>query len=207
MKLLFWSYNDDELYNAWNKYLGDLSFVNVIRGNILDIPATYLVSPANSFGFMDGGIDLVYRDFFGKEIEQKVKQIIIDKHRGELLVGQCEVVPLQARGFGSLIVAPTMRTPTILGKGSSAPYLAMRSILLSDIFNDITLTPKTISIPGLGTGIGGMDPVICAKQVRLAIDRFYMRKETWSPIGFHDAKLPGDTRTGINKMVEDVLGR
>lgn len=205
MKFYFWSYNDDELHNAWYKELGHFDFVEILRGDILSHPSTYIVSPANSFGFMDGGIDLFYRNYFGMELENNIKKIIKDKHNGELLVGQSEVVSLNKYGFNSMIFAPTMRTPTILGNGSPNPYLAMRAILLSEPFKSRTLEVKTISIPGLGTGVGKMDPIICARQVRLAIERFYLSNTVWYPIGFHDAKLPGDTRTGINKLVEDAM--
>ncbi len=34
-------------------------------GSIFDYPAVAIVSPANSFGFMDGGIDLAYSERFG----------------------------------------------------------------------------------------------------------------------------------------------
>lgn len=40
---------------AWERFCGDLSFVTVRRDLILDVATDAVVSPANSYGFMDGG--------------------------------------------------------------------------------------------------------------------------------------------------------
>ena len=49
---------ESELADAWERFCGDLDGVRVHRGSILDVNCDAVVSPANSFGFMDGGIDL-----------------------------------------------------------------------------------------------------------------------------------------------------
>ena len=48
---------DDALADAWERHCGDLPGVTVHRGSILDLDVDAVVSPANSFGFMDGGIE------------------------------------------------------------------------------------------------------------------------------------------------------
>ena len=48
------------LADAWERFCGDLDFVTVHRGSIFDLSCDAVVSPANSFGFMDGGIDMLY---------------------------------------------------------------------------------------------------------------------------------------------------
>ena len=40
----------------------ELSFV---QGSILEVSTDALVSPANSFGYMDGGLDLLLSEHFG----------------------------------------------------------------------------------------------------------------------------------------------
>ena len=45
-----------------------------------------IVSPANSFGVMDGGIDEVYRRCFGQQVQTAVQQAILEQFRGELPV-------------------------------------------------------------------------------------------------------------------------
>src|SRR4051812_43983254 len=48
---------EHDLADAWERHCGELPDVAVHRGSILDLQADAVVSPANSFGFMDGGID------------------------------------------------------------------------------------------------------------------------------------------------------
>ena len=69
MKLIL-SATEALLANAWEKFCGDLDFVEVHRGSILDVECDAVVSPANSFGFMDGGIDALYMAYFGSDIQR-----------------------------------------------------------------------------------------------------------------------------------------
>jgi hypothetical protein len=48
---------EESLAEAWATFCGDLDFVSVHHGSILDVECDAVVSPANSFGFMDGGVD------------------------------------------------------------------------------------------------------------------------------------------------------
>ena len=45
-----------ELHDAWQRFCGDLEGVSVHYGSILELNCDAVVSPANSFGFMDGGV-------------------------------------------------------------------------------------------------------------------------------------------------------
>src|SRR5579871_49495 len=91
--------NEDSLYNAWLEFFSDGDIESVLgvelvvhRGSIFEVEADALVSPANSFGFMDGGIDAAYTDRFGPGLSQRLREIIKTKHHGELLVGQAQIV-------------------------------------------------------------------------------------------------------------------
>ena len=53
---------DAGLAKAWSSFCEDLDCVTVHRGSILDVECDAVVSPANSYGFMDGGIDALYVD-------------------------------------------------------------------------------------------------------------------------------------------------
>jgi threonine synthase len=48
-----------DLAEAWRHHLGDLADVSIFGGDIIEAGCDAVVSPANSFGFMDGGIDAV----------------------------------------------------------------------------------------------------------------------------------------------------
>ena len=56
---------DADVVRAWTKHFADTPQVEASQGDIFDVPADAIVSPANSFGFMDGGIDLAYSYRFG----------------------------------------------------------------------------------------------------------------------------------------------
>ena len=85
--------------------------VTAVEGNILDHSADAIVSPANSFGFMDGGIDLAYFEHFSWHVQAQVQSEIMMHFDGELLVGQALSVQTGDERFPVLISAPTMRVP------------------------------------------------------------------------------------------------
>jgi O-acetyl-ADP-ribose deacetylase (regulator of RNase III) len=170
---------EDSLADAWRRFCGDLDFVRVYRGSILDIPCDAIVSPANSFGFMDGGIDFVYMRHFGPSIEERVQSMIRERHQGELLVGTADLVDTEDPSFPYLIVAPTMRVPMPL-TDSVNPYLAARAIFRLVKHGRFSFAAgqeepirdriRTMALPGLGTGVGQVGPNTCARQVREAIN-------------------------------------
>jgi O-acetyl-ADP-ribose deacetylase (regulator of RNase III) len=176
---------DPQLADAWQRFCGDLRFVSVHRGSILGVDCDAVVSPANSFGFMDGGIDRLYAEFFGSVIQQRLQTCIQNCHNGELLVGQAEIVRTDRPDAPFVIAAPTMRVPMTLGR-SVNPYLAARAIFLLVRFgkfscgelagNPIAEYVKSIALPGLGTGVGRMKPASSARQVRAAIEDFVLGK-------------------------------
>ena len=52
-------YIEDELGKAWENHFSNHAGVELIKGDITQISCDATVSPANSFGFMDGGLDYV----------------------------------------------------------------------------------------------------------------------------------------------------
>ena len=168
---------DTGLAEAWKLFFSDVDGVIVNSGNILDVECDAVVSPANSFGFMDGGIDGLYLDHFGKEIQLAVRQLIFERYDGELLVGEADIVETGDGSIPYLIAAPTMRVPMKLGDTVN-PYLAARAVfrlLNSGTFmtgahagESVLSKVRRVAMPGLGTGVGGVGPVTCARQVRAA---------------------------------------
>ena len=163
------------LADAWRRFCGDLPFVQVHEGSIFDVACDAVVSPANSFGFMDGGIDMLYSRIFGWDVEKRLQTAIRERHFGELPVGAAEIVETGHAAIPYLIAAPTMRVPMVL-KESVSPYLAARAVLI--LARDGTLPDgrpvadavQTVAFPGLGTGVGRVGPNTCAVQMRAAID-------------------------------------
>ncbi|MBP0016823.1 MAG: macro domain-containing protein [Cyanobacteria bacterium SBLK] len=187
---------DKLLADAWQKFCGDLEFVTIHRGSILELNCDAIVSPANSFGFMDGGLDMLYSQHFGWQIQERLQQAIIKKYHGELLIGMAEIVETDNTQIPYIIAAPTMRVPMIL-KDSINPYLAARAVLLLikyGIFENgilegelISQAVQTVAFPGLGTGVGRIGVNTCAYQVRKAIEVVLLEKDIF-PQSWLDAQ-------------------
>src|SRR5262249_24170718 len=111
--------------------------VEVILGNLLDLDCDAVVSPANSFGDMGGGIDKAIGDFQGGEAQRRVMAAIRDQFLGELPVGAALVVELPTRRFPFVIAAPTMRIPGSV-QGSLNAYFSMRAPLVAVLLYNTT---------------------------------------------------------------------
>ena len=150
--------------------------VTVHCGSIFDHPCDAIVSPANSFGFMNGGLDYYLSEYLGWHVQDRVQEKIQQEYDGELLVGQSLIVPTDNVNFPYLISAPTMRVPLVLSSGTKVShniYLAAKSIFVALKKNPHI---QSVAIPGLGTGVGGVSPKDCAEKMRMAFQDFYLNE-------------------------------
>jgi len=160
-----------DLVNAWQRHFNGVPNVSISQGDILERAADAIVSPANSFGFMDGGVDLAYSEHFGWQLSFALQDLILAKHDGELPVGQAEILPTGNAEIPWLISAPTMRIPSSVVHTPNA-YLAFRATLRAVRTHNTQHPAKIRSMlcPGLGTSIGRLPAEVCAKQMRIAYD-------------------------------------
>jgi len=187
---------DSPLADAWRTWCADLDFVTVHQGSILDLNVDAVVSPANSFGFMDGGIDMRYSQHFGWKVQERLQSLIRTRHHGELLIGAAEIVDTDNPRIPYVIAAPTMRVPMILSETVN-PYLAARAALLLIKHGTFAIGPlkgepvsagvQSVAFPGLGTGVGRVEPNTCARQMRAAIDEVLLEKDAF-PNSWADAQ-------------------
>lgn len=157
------------LVRAWREAFEDIDPVEVIDGDYFAHPADAMVSPANSFCIMDGGLDLAIRDALGFEVQRRAQALIIERHHGELPIGFAEIVPTDDDRWPHLIMAPTMRIPETVSTTLNA-YAAFRAVLLAVLrWNATDAKPiRSLVCCGLGTGIGHLDERRCAVQMRMA---------------------------------------
>ncbi len=150
----------------------DVAAAEVLVGNLLDLDVDALVSPANSFGYMDGGIDHHIDRFHDGAAQRAVLAIIAERFYGELLVGSAVVIRMATARLPYLVVAPTMRVPGDALGATIHAYLAMRAAFVAVLdHNRSGAGPiRSLAIPGLGTGVGGMDYEESARQMRAAYD-------------------------------------
>jgi O-acetyl-ADP-ribose deacetylase (regulator of RNase III) len=173
MHIIFFD-KSDELIQTYKKILGSyngkikLSFiVSDVETFLNDYKVDAIISPANSFGDMTGGIDSVYSKM-DKHIETNVKNAIknlkiVGCYGSYLPVGKNIIVKFDHKNCPRsgeagvrtpsndgpyLICAPTMFIPGNI-KGTNNIYTMMCGLLINKF-------DMIIACPGLGTGIGKM---------------------------------------------------
>ncbi len=167
---------DEPMARAWRELAADRPGLVVHEGSITDVDVDAVVSPANSLGTMGGGIDAVYARWF-PGISDRVRAASGADRGRELPVGSAVIVPTGAPQPAWLISAPTMRRPGERLPADGAAARAAATAVLR-IWRDGTLPDgravrdavRWIALPGLGTGVGGLSPAVCAEQVGAALD-------------------------------------
>jgi O-acetyl-ADP-ribose deacetylase (regulator of RNase III) len=202
MKLHFVSL-DEEFIEHVKDLFGEKATYTL--GDIRSIPVRgcAFVSPANSLGVMDGGIDLVLSRQMFLGCEPKVKEMIAvlgqksQLGRPYLRVGSALWFHLSSKEPEGpqtvLISAPTMFLPHDVSDTQNARW-AMEAILtagkkIEEATNGVI---HTLVITSLCCGVGRMEPEQCAIQLRAALRRFEMSEiePEVEDLGPHYVMLP-----------------
>lgn len=155
-----------------------------------------IVSPANSFGIMDGGFDLALKNYFGVNLVARVQNHIKNWFFGEQPVGTSFITETLNEQHPYLVHAPTMRTPGSI-VGTNNVYFAMLSILQSVKHHNKI---ETLLCPGLGALAGGLSGPECAEQMYAAYINFrasYEQPKTkWSDFNDRRIRSTADQQAG-----------
>ncbi|EOM9751242.1 macro domain-containing protein [Salmonella enterica] len=161
---------------AFELYFQNTENVEIIRRPFETIPEfDCMVSAANGFGLMDGGVDAAITAFFGTQLQRRVQKYIIQEYLGEQPVGTAFVIETGNSQHPWLVHAPTMRVPLIID-GTDAVYNATRAVLLA-IFQHNKSARKdqeitSVVFPAMGAGCGQVPPDSVARQMKLAWESF-----------------------------------
>ncbi|ENQ8950566.1 macro domain-containing protein [Salmonella enterica] len=161
---------------AFECYFQNTENVEIIPGPFETIPEfDCMVSAANSFGLMDGGVDAAITTYFGTQLQRRVQKYIIQEYLGEQPVGSAFVIETGNSKHPWLIHAPTMRVPLIID-GTDAVYNATRAALLAIFQHNKSAAEykkiKSVVFPAMGAGCGQVPPDSVARQMKLAWDSF-----------------------------------
>ncbi|NER19826.1 MAG: phage tail protein [Symploca sp. SIO1C2] len=173
MKLILVAPNS-QLFAAFKQHFSYLPNIEIVNNYFEWLPEfDCLVSPANSFGMMDGGMDAAIIRFFGHSLMAKVQQYILKEFLGEQPVGTSFIVETGHPKHPFLAHTPTMRVPMSIA-GTDIPYVAMWAMLLAVRRYNQSSDRKidSVACPGLGTGIGRVPYPEAARQMALAYDNF-----------------------------------
>jgi O-acetyl-ADP-ribose deacetylase (regulator of RNase III) len=164
-----------KMITAWREFFSEEDAVSIVEGDLTSLTVDAVVSPANSFGFMDGSLDHAISERLGWHLEKTLQSRIKATPEGELLIGQALLMETGDTAIPYLISAPTMRIPTNFNIDTSInAYLAMKAILLLAGREDCI---TTVAIPGLCTGVGRMQPMISARQMFFAYEEVVLQKK------------------------------
>jgi O-acetyl-ADP-ribose deacetylase (regulator of RNase III) len=176
---------DPAVVDAWRVHFEDEPGVEVRHGRFEDLGEfDCIVSAANSFGLMDGGVDLAILRFFGIELMDRVQAQLVDRFFGEQPVGTSMLVETGMKKHPFVAHTPTMRIPRDV-RGTDAVYNAMLAMLREvELHNRASGTLRRIRIvacPGLGTLTGRMPPNEAARQMHMGWQsmRFPLTEITW----------------------------
>ena len=205
-----------EVVDGFQKYFGKLVGVeSIIHGKFEDIMEyDAIVSPANSFGLMDGGIDKALVEYFGDILMNNVQQYLLKYFSGMQPVGTAMVVPTEDQEHPYLIHAPTMNVPRNI-VGTDNVFYAFWAILNAvQTHNRLFLlqspTVRRIKhigklvVPGLGTLTGGLTGDRAAKQMALAYKLFLNQPTNIKEMGWEYAASM-DMRIIHARMYDDEI--
>ena len=163
-----------QVCHAMREYFEELPDVEVVSGYFQDLPEfDCMVSAANSFGLMGGGVDLAIVQYFGDSLEDRVQKRIIEEFLGGQPVGTSMIVETGHEKHPYLAHTPTMRVPMDIAHTDNV-CLAMSAMLRAVYHHNQSAAPKiqTIACPGLGTGARNVPYREAARQMSLAYKYF-----------------------------------
>jgi len=148
--------------------------IEVKRGSLLELEVDAIVNPANSMLTMGGGVAGAIKRVGGEEIEREAVK------NAPLPVGKAVVTSAGKLKARHVIHAPTMEEPgpTTAEKVYKAMYAALELAC--------SMNFRSIAIPGMGTGIGGLSPNKAAEAVFKALEDCLNRGLTVEHVIFID---------------------
>lgn len=153
-----------KMVKAWRDVFEDEPDVEIVHGSMLDQDVDAWVSPTNSKGSMDGGLDAVIKGRLGAKIEARLKQEIARLYNGFLPLGHATCVETGSSCPRYLISAPTMMASSQDVSDTMNVALACAAAFQA-VHMQNTRRPDSISslaLPGLGANTGKVPVEICA---------------------------------------------
>lgn len=183
------------------------------------------VSPSNSYGELQGGVDMQYYKALGRDtLQNYVYNIIMRDYNGEILVGESCLVNLdnirkleQIKNTSMdmdintttnatnntnkdklpkyLLLCPTMTIPLNVNETRNAYYFTRAMIRGLNNMKRLGLECKTVLCPIPCTAVGQMQPEIAAKQISMAFDAFDKKGLIYAIYGYGDGYKEGQPGT------------
>ncbi|MFF2194653.1 macro domain-containing protein [Streptomyces sp. NPDC058157] len=155
---------NERVVQAWRAAFADTPGIEIRRGSILDEDVDAWVSPTNSRGRMDGGVDAVVKRHLGAGIQLRVQRAIRDRFAGTLPVGSAVCVPSGASVPRYLISTPTM-VESAQNVGDTLNVALACAAAFQAVHRQNRLAPgsiRSVALVGMGAQTGRVPARVCA---------------------------------------------
>ncbi|TDC78657.1 macro domain-containing protein [Streptomyces hainanensis] len=149
---------------AWRAAFADSPEIEIRTGSILAEDVDAWVSPTNSRGRMDGGVDAVIKRHLGAGIQLRVQKAIRSGFAGSLPVGSAVCVPSGAVKPRFLISTPTMETSSQNVSETLNVALACAAAFqaIHQKNREAPGSIRSVALVGLGARTGRVPARVCA---------------------------------------------
>jgi O-acetyl-ADP-ribose deacetylase (regulator of RNase III) len=163
-----------KMIKAWQDTFEENPEVEIIQGSMLECQVSAWVSPTNSAGRMDGGLDLVIKNHLGAGIEKEVQARIKQRYGGKMQVGHSTCVPT-----GRTLPRFLISTPTMVTSNEDVSDTLNVALACAAAFQAVHTqneaepgTIRSVALPGLGANTGKVPVEICADLMWTAYNLF-----------------------------------
>ena len=139
----------------------DVIDITLLQGSLLEVKAQVIVNAANSHGLMGGGVAGIIRRVAGSQVEDEARR------QAPIPVGQAVLTSGGRTRFEGIIHAPTMPEPSMRIPVRNVRLATLAALRLADEQGFVSL-----AIPGMGTGVGKVNPEDAAQGMIDEIRRF-----------------------------------
>jgi O-acetyl-ADP-ribose deacetylase (regulator of RNase III) len=164
---------------AWRATFEENPEVEIVQGSMLEQPVSAWVSPTNSRGSMDGGLDAVIKKHLGAKIETALQQEIVRRHGAlSLPLGHAVCVPT-----GQVQPRYLISTPTMVASSEDISDTMNVALACAAAFQAVHMQNaaepggiRSVALPGLGANTGQVPVEICADLMWTAYHLFRERE-------------------------------
>ncbi|GAB7048088.1 macro domain-containing protein [Catenuloplanes indicus] len=150
--------------DAWRSAFAENPEVTIVRGSLLDQRVDAWVTPTNSHGAMNGGVDAVIKRHLGPGIQMRVQRAIRDAFDGALPIGSAVCVPSGAANPAYLISTPTMEHSAENVRETLNVALACAAAFQAVHMQNAAQrgSVRSVALVGMGAATGKVPPQVCA---------------------------------------------
>jgi len=135
--------------------------IEIRKGDITKVEADCIVNAANSLGIMGGGVAGALRRAGGEEIDREARA------KAPIPVGEAVATTAGRLNARYVIHAPTMERPAMPSSPEKIHAATRAALRVAE-----ECGCRSVAIPGMGTGVGGVSPHDAARAMVSALREF-----------------------------------